>query len=332
MSKPPRAYRTKILREHTASRHVGIDSDDALMGSSDVQKLGPGLIALRGNVLALFRFFEDTFLRLSRRFHATENHYPVLLPMQILEEVGYFGHFPQHVTFCTHLPEDLPLIESVARSANENQGRLAEDLRARVQTVSHTLKPAVCLPCYGQHRGARIPEGEVLRITMQNHVFRHETSPYDALARLWDFQVRDIVFMGTFDRLKALRQEVMDAVMDFCKELDLTARLELANDPFFLSENSNKIVYQRLGEVKYELMLRIPHRDMDVASSSFNLHRDFYASVYDIRQHDGAVAETACMGFGIERWVYGFLSQKGMDPRGWPEQVTRWIDRYASGS
>lgn len=332
MSTSPRAYRTRILREHTASRHVGIDSDDALMGSSDVHALGPGLIALRGDVLALFRFFEATFLRLSRRFQAKESHYPVLLPMQILEEVGYFGHFPQHVTFCTHLPEDLPIIESVARSANENQGRLVEELRARVQVVSHTLKPAVCLPCYGQHRGARIPEDEVLRITMQNHVFRHETSPYDALARLWDFQVRDIVFMGAFNPLKTLRQEVMDAAMELCEELDLTARLELANDPFFLSENSNKIVYQRLGEVKYELMLRIPHRDMNVAASSFNLHRDFYASVYDIRLQDGAVAETACMGFGIERWVYGFLSQKGMDPRGWPDQVAAWVDRYTSGS
>ncbi len=332
MTKPPRAYRTKILREHTAARHVGLDGDDVLMASSDVHVMGPGLVSLRGDVLAVFRFFEHTFLRLSRRFDATENHYPVILPAQILEEVGYFGHFPQHVTFCTHLPEDLPIIEAVARSANENQGRLAEELRAQVQIASHALKPAVCLPCYGQHRGARIPEGEVVRVTMQNHVFRHETSPYDALARLWDFQVRDIVFMGSFQRLKALRQEVMDAAMDLCKELDLTARLELANDPFFLSENSNKIVYQRLGEVKYELMLTIPHRDMAVAASSFNLHRDFYASVYDIRHPDGAVAETACMGFGIERWVYGFLSQKGMDPREWPEQVTSFIHRRASAS
>ena len=328
----PRAYRTKILREHVASRNVGLDNDDALMASSDVHRLGAGLVALRGDVLALFRFFEATFLRLSRRFYAKEHHYPVLLPITTLEEVGYFGHFPQHVTFCTHLPEDLPIIEAVARSAVENKGQLALELRERVKTVSHALKPAVCLPCYGQYRGARIPTGEVLRITMQNHVFRHETSPYDALARLWDFQVRDIVFMGPYEQVKSLRQEVMDEIMALCESLDLSAHLELANDPFFLNENSHKIVYQRLGEVKYELMLRIPHREMDVAASSFNLHRDFYASIYDIRQQDGAAAETACMGFGIERWVYGFLSQKGMDPRDWPEQVTRWIDSYASGS
>jgi hypothetical protein len=55
--------------------------------------------------------------------------------------------------------------------------------------------------------------------------------------------------------------------------------------------------------------------------SSFNLHRDFYTKIYDIRFAGGAYAETACMGFGIDRWVYGFLAQKGLDPRQWPERV-----------
>jgi seryl-tRNA synthetase len=330
MSKGLRAHRGKILREHVASRCSGIDSDDVLMASGDVHVLGDGLIGLRGNVLALFRFFEHTFLRLSRRFRTEEHHYPVLLPVQILEEVGYFGHFPQQVTFCTYLPEDLPMLEAVARSATENGGRLALDLRQRVETAAHALKPAVCLPCYGHYRGTRIAAGEVVRVTVQNHVFRREGTRYDTLARLWDFHVRDLVFMGSYEQVSALRQEVMNEVMVLCEEIDLTVRLELANDPFFLSESSDKIVYQRLGEVKYELMLRIPHREMDVAAASFNLHRDFYASVYDIRRHDGAMAETACMGFGIERWVYGFLSQKGMDPRGWPEHVSAWIEGYAS--
>jgi seryl-tRNA synthetase len=332
MSKVHRAYRTKILREHVASGGVGLAGDDALMASGDVHTLGAGLVSLRGNVLGLFRFFEHTFLRLARRFRAEEHHYPVLLPLRILEEVGYFGHFPQQVTFCSHLPEDLPLLDAIAQSAAANQGRLTQELRERVGVAHHALKPAVCLPCYRQYRGTRLPAGGAVRITMQNHVFRHEGDRYDALARLWDFQVRDIVFMGSQQEVSALREETMDAIMTLCDELDLTARLELANDPFFLDESSHKIVYQRLGEVKYELLLRIPHREMDVAASSFNLHRDFYASVYDIRQHDGAVAETACMGFGLERWVYGFLSQKGMDPSGWPEQVAAWVERYATGS
>lgn len=332
MTKTPRVFRSKVLSERTASRHVGLDSDDALLASGDVYTLGSGLVGLRGDVLRLFRFLEHAFLGLARRFGADERHYPVILPVEILEEVGYFGHFPQQVTFCAHLPEDLPLLEAVARSAVANQGQLLEEFRQRLATATHALKPAVCLPCYGQYRGAVVPEGEVVSLTMQNHVFRNESKSYDSLARLWDFQVRDIVFMGSYPRVQALRQEVMEAVMELCADLDISARLELANDPFFLDESSHKITYQRLGEVKYELLLPIPHRNIDVAASSFNLHRDFYASVYNIRQHNGELAETACMGFGIERWAYSFLSQKGMDPSGWPEQVSAWVASYASRS
>jgi hypothetical protein len=77
-----------------------------------------------------------------------------------------------------------------------------------------------------------------------------------------------------------------------------------------------------MGEVKYELHFQLPYRGEALAASSFNLHRDFYTSVYDTRRADGSLAESACMGFGLERWLYGFLSQKGLDRSGWPERVT----------
>lgn len=324
-----RAVQSKTLRAHTASTCAGPDAEEDLFLSGDLHRLSDGLVGLRGTALAVFRYFEHTFLRLARRFRAAEHHYPVLVPIQLLEEVGYFGHFPQQVTFCTYLPEDLHILEAAVQQAVAHQGRIPDTLRRQVETSTHALKPAVCLPCYRQYRDLRIPAGDAVRLTMQNHVFRRELDRYDRLARLWDFQVRDVVFMGAYEHVKSLRQQAMDEAMGLCESLDLTARLELANDPFFLGESTHKAVYQRLGEVKYELLLRIPQRDMDIAAASFNLHRDFYAAVYNIRQHDGRLAETACMGFGIERWVYAFLCQKGMDPLGWPTQVAAWVERYS---
>lgn len=321
MTASPRGFRSKILRQHTAAHTPGLASDAELMTSGDVIALGPGLVGLRGDVLGLYRFFEHSFLALARRFGADECHYPVILPAAVLEEVGYFGHFPQHVTFCCHFPNDLPLLETVARDATLHRGAISEPLRRRVETATHALQPAVCLPCYPQHRDRVIPTGDVLAVTMQNHVFRRETSDYQSLSRLWDFQVRDLVFLGSYPRLVELRQAVMDLAMELCESLDLTARLELANDPFFLDPSAHKAVYQRLGEVKYELVLPVPHRGIDLAVSSFNLHRTFYASIYNIRHAGGELAETACMGFGLERWVYGFLGQKGLDRRHWPDPV-----------
>jgi seryl-tRNA synthetase len=298
----------KVLKEtHAANLRIH-DIDAALASSPDVQILGDGLIGLRGSLLALFRFFERRFKQIAGDFGADEQHYPVMVPREILDEVGYLGHFPQHITFCSHLPGSLPVLQAVAAQP--------ETLVERLDPPQHVLTPAVCLPCYRQHRGAVIDN--VKTLTMQNHVFRYEGTNFRPMSRGWDFTVRDIVFFGSYEDLSRLRAEVMERAIELCRELDLEVTIELANDPFFLDTSRDKAVYQRMGEVKYELLFPLPHRGESLAASSFNLHRDFYTSVYDTRRPSGELAESACVGFGIERWVYGFLSQKGMDSRSWP--------------
>lgn len=310
----------KVLRENRAASLMYHDVDAALARSGEVLALGDGLTGLRGSLLALFRFFEREFLGLAREFGAEEQQYPAMIPAEVLAEVGYFAHFPQHLTFCTHLPPSLPLLESVA--AEMSDGAAWAGLGARLAEPRHVLTPGVCLPCYRQQRGAVLEAGGVRVLTMQNHVFRYEGAGFRPLTRAWDFNVRDIVFFGSYEDLSRLRGEVIDRALGLCRELDLEVTVELAHDPFFLDANRDKVIYQRMGEVKYELLFQLPHRGEALAASSFNLHRDFYTSVYDTRRADGALAESACMGFGLERWLYGFLSQKGLDPRGWPTRVT----------
>jgi seryl-tRNA synthetase len=304
----------KVLKENRARKLEIIDIDAALAASPDVQLLGDGLVGLRGDLLALFRFFEREFRKLAADFSAEDNHYPVMVPNDILEDVGYFGHFPQHMTFCSHFPGDLPLLETVAQS---------REFAEKLAKPEQVLTPAVCLPCYKQQRGMVLRHGEIRTLTMQNHVFRYEGTSFRPLSRGWDFTVRDIVFFGEYDDLVRLRTQVMERAMDLCRELDLEVTIELANDPFFLDASRDKAVYQRMGEVKFELLFPLPYRAESLAASSFNLHRDFYTSIYDLRFDDGTLAESACMGFGFERWVYGFLSQKGLDAGRWPERVRR---------
>ena len=308
MTRTHRLIARKVLHE-THAAHVDVHDVDAALGACpDVQVLGDGLVGLRGSLLALFRGFERRFKQLADDFGAEEQHYPVMVPSQVLAEVGYLGHFPQHLTFCSHLPGSLPVLERVAARP--------ETLVAELAEPRHVLTPAVCLPCYRGQRGAVI-DG-VRTLTMQNHVFRYEGTNFRPLSRGWDFTVRDIVFFGSDADLSRLRAEVMARAIALCRELDLEATIELAHDPFFLDASRAKAVYQRMGEVKYELLFPLPHRGESLAASSFNLHRDFYTSVYDTRRADGERAESACMGFGLERWLYGFLAQKGLDPKGWP--------------
>ncbi|CAO3439393.1 hypothetical protein [Azospirillum doebereinerae] len=322
MSRSLRFVSRKVLKENRARILVDGPIDEALRACGDLQLLGEGLTGLRGPVLALFRFFEREVKAIADHFAAEDHHYPVMIPNALLAEMGYFGHFPQHVTFCCHLPDSLPALEAFAAESKQPSLRGLPRLKGRTDPPEHALTPGVCLPCYVQQRDLVLGEGEIRTLTMQNHVFRYEANNFRPLARGWDFTVRDIVFFAGRDDVEARRAAVMERVFAFCQELDLDVTLELANDPFFLDASRDKAVYQRMGEVKYELLFRLPQRPEPLAASSFNLHRDYYTAIFNTRLSNGALAESACMGFGLERWLYGFLSQKGLDPVNWPKRVT----------
>ena len=325
MRRTHRLVARKVLGEHRAATDKGCN-DDELAACGDLHFIDEGLTGINGNLLKLFRFFEDTFKGFADDFSAEEQHYPVMLPTKLLHDVGYFGNFPQHVTLCSHFPDSLPVLETVSATAQTSDDVPTTCFGEHTAAPGHVLTPAVCLPCYSQHRDIDLAPGAVKVLTMQNHVFRYEANRFRMLSRGWDFSVRDIVFFGSHADLVRLRAEVMEKVMAFCAELDLDVTLELANDPFFLDSGREKIVYQRMGEVKYELLFHIPDRAEPLAVSSFNLHRDFYTSVYNTCQ-DGAVADSACMGFGLERWLYGFVRQKGLNPADWPAQVRDKISK-----
>ncbi|MEP4038001.1 hypothetical protein [Pseudophaeobacter sp.] len=325
MRKTHRLVARRVLRENSATTAQGC-SDADLAACGDLHFFADGLTGITGLLLRLFRYFEATFAGFADSYAALDQHYPVMMPAKLLQEVGYTSNFPQHVTMCSHFPDQLPVLEQVAQlSKNPLSQDQAAELGAVLDDPQHVLTPAVCLPCYAQHAGLRLAPGEVRRLTMQNHVFRYEANRFQPLSRGWDFSVRDIVFFGTGTELTRLRADVMERVFGFCEALEMEVSLELANDPFFVDGSRDKVVYQRMGEVKYELLFHIPGRDAPLAASSFNLHRDFYTSVYDIAFEDETRAESACMGFGLERWLYAFVRQKGLDPAGWPEVVRRAV-------
>ncbi|MDG2304335.1 MAG: hypothetical protein P8R42_06710 [Candidatus Binatia bacterium] len=317
--------RSKVLFESAGAGVYSGDIDAALAATSDVYHLADGLVGLRGTTLAVYRFFEREFLNIARRYGAEENLYPSMLPVSMLEEVNYFSNFPQHVTLCSHFPDEVPFLGSVAAAASEQQGRLPDQYRQQLAPPDHVLQPAVCLPCYRQHRDRVLPPGSSLAVTMQNHVYRYESTNFRSLSRLWDFDVRDIVFFGSLESLSTFRMELMELSIELCRELGLAAQIELASDPFFTTV-VGKDVYQRLTEVKYELGVELPQRGERLAVSSFNLHRDFYTKVYDIRFEGGEVAESACIGFGLHRWTYAFLAQLGLEPAQWPRRVQTSIE------
>ena len=78
---------------------------------------------------------------------------------------------------------------------------------------------------------------------------------------------------------------------------------------------------QREQKLKFEVLIPVISLEKPTAVCSFNFHQDHFGSTFGIKTPDGAVANTACLGFGLERVVMAIFKTHGFDPKQWPAAV-----------
>jgi hypothetical protein len=88
--------------------------------------------------------------------------------------------------------------------------------------------------------------------------------------------------------------------------------LAAASDPFFDPSRNPKFLAQRLDPVKTEMIF-----GDGLAIGSINFHRNYFGEAFGIAR-GGEAAFSGCVAFGLERWLYAFLSRFGPDVRRWP--------------
>lgn len=167
-------------------------------------------------------------------------------------------------------------------------------------------------------------------ITTKGRCFRYESNNLNSNTRLWDFTMREIVFIGTEEAVETLRQQSMQFVRDLVEILKLNCFIETASDPFFI-DIKNKEYFQLITKVKYELRMNIPFNNTSIAVASFNSHGNHFGRSYHITSKTGTYVNTGCTAFGIERWVYAFLSQYGLDMSLWPKKMKQLIEKKDNG-
>jgi seryl-tRNA synthetase len=99
--------------------------------------------------------------------------------------------------------------------------------------------------------------------------------------------------------------------------LGLDARPEVASDPFFGRGGELLAVNQRDQRLKLEILTPIASDEQPTAIISLNYHQDHFGRLFGIRTTDGAVAHTACVGFGLERIALALYWRHGFDRARW---------------
>jgi seryl-tRNA synthetase len=283
-------------------------------------------VSLRGPALAVVRLLDEDCARIARDvFGAVEERHPSLAASSVLARCGSFGSFPQTASFVSHLVEDYDLIERFRRG-NAGASEFVRPEPSALAPADACLLPALCSAVYAARAGATLPP-EGVAVTCAGRCFRYESRNLTGAERLWEFGMREIVFLGDDRVVEEARARAVEAARDQLARWDLEGTLETANDPFFAADRAGKAYWQRSGERKLELRLPVGTRDARphaIACASFNLHDRFFGSAFGIASGADAgagaagPAASACAGWGMERWMLACFAQHGFEPEAWP--------------
>lgn len=290
----------------------------ALEARGELWEPAPGLIALRGSALDLYRAIESAIAALASDEASDQWLLPPAVPLEVLARAEYFASFPQWLTLASHLSADPATLEAVA-SSKDPVGRA----RLAAAPAGAALLPALCYHAYARFAGTTLDSPTLL--TAQSTCWRHEGDLHAPLERGWAFTMREIVCVGNDIDTQRFRARLMERVPAFAAALGIVTRTDEASDPFFAPTARGKAALQRVKSLKHELLAPIGGT-RELAVASFNHHERFFGEAFAIRTPQGETAATACVAFGIERWLLAVLCAHGPDPIGWPVDLARSVE------
>jgi seryl-tRNA synthetase len=267
----------------------------------------------RGPVFeSVLRAFDDLVSRVAADDGAEKMMFPPTLDRKVFEKSEFLDSFPQLAgavfSFYGNEAQHAQLRERV------HAGERWDDLQKMTDVV---LTPAACYPAYPSFTGVVPQKGRM--VDMQNWVFRHEPSPEPT--RMQAFRVREFIRVGTGDVVVEWRDMWLKRGLDILTGLGMPAKSDVANDPFFGRGGRMLAANQREQKLKFEVLVPVISEENPTAVCSFNYHAEHFGQIFDIKTEDGAIAQTACLGFGMERVVMALFKTHGMDPESWPKTV-----------
>lgn len=278
---------------------------------------GEGQMSFGDPFFSLMNALDENFKEIAiDKLGGKEYVYPTLISTKALEDCGYFDSFPHMLMFVTRLHNDIEIYNEFFNECKE-AGGIDEYAFKYFKNLDYCLPPTMCYHVYDHLRDSEFGSENRI-VTAKGKSFRYESKYFKTIERLWDFTIREIVFLGDKDFVLSQREKFMELTFELVDRLGLRGHSEVANDPFFVSpDTASKIFNQRMQKLKYELRLNIS-KEKTIAAASFNFHEHFFANRFNLRQTADEKIFTGCVGFGIERFAYAFVCQHGLDKNNWP--------------
>jgi len=297
-----------------------------LKKDGSLYEFGSGTFAYSGLFLKIIDYFYIKTRELSQiNFKAIEYKFPVLFPIESFKQGGYFETFPHHIMFQSTIKQNIDVLNKFSKEGfGEN-----DELLKNMNISKSVLKNAACGPLYPMLSNKIINKDKMAVYFTVGKCFRNESLNVFELARLNEFTMSEIIFVGTDKQIREGMEKAKKLWLFWIEIFNLNCLIETANDSFFASNYKKLKFFQKIGDSKIEFRLLLPHYDKYIACSSANYHRTHFTKRYNIKNEDG-FCHTACIAFGIERLVYAFFCQHGCDPKKWDKKVFDEIEKYTS--
>src|SRR5215467_2401891 len=270
------------------------------------------------------REFEDTVERVDRLVSATgaedgpeTMRFPPVCNRAHFTHSGFLTSFP-HLAGAVHVFRGQDHAHRQLVQAVE-EGRDWSEAFTPAEVV---LTPAPCYPVYPTLAGTLPAKGRL--VDVMSYCFRHE--PSDDPARMQLFRIHEYVRAADRATIAAWLEVWLARVKSFSEALGLEVRCAVASDPFFGRGGKLLAEAQRDQHLKLEIVATITSEEHQTAISSLNSHQDLFGQAFGIRTADGAVAHTACVGFGLERIALALYARHRFDRGRWPVSVREALE------
>lgn len=277
----------------------------------DLQWHKDGHVALSGDLLKYLNLLDARILQWAEQLNATQYLFPNFISIADLAPTGYCNSFP-HLTTFAHTPEpESSNLNKFKQGAANTSAANASSVNEHVdwQATQQVLTPASCYHFYHRFKNQDLDETRYLTTKCPCH--RREEF-YAPLQRQWNFTMREVVCFTDQQGVEEFIEKAQQFISAFAAGLEIKASWQQASDPFFDPTNDSKAISQIVDPVKQELCI-----ENGLAIASTNNHRSFFSECYNITLN-GKPARSACVAFGLERWLFALLSQHGSNLDNWP--------------
>ncbi|QHE59813.1 hypothetical protein FHE72_01215 [Rossellomorea vietnamensis] len=242
--------------------------------------------------IGLLDLLDKKLIDIAKKYNSTMRQYPGLLSEEVMNKSSYNHNFPQNIGMIFDIPHDYYNIEAYRESKDSNYAEYS----------GVYMQPCICYHCYDEWRNNIANKV----ITAKGACYRHEVPWKKNKFRKNEFQMREIVFIGTKNEVLTLREQFIQEVWSLFNTLGLKGKVVTANDPFFFNDNFKKGMYQKLTNSKYELLYKSKEHSY-ISIASFNFCDDVVCKSYGLMNLNHEYYYSGCVAFGLDRWLVSIM-------------------------